>query len=250
LSLERRRAARLLRAASVPSTRRLFRRWDAPLAGSWIMTSAPTPAALPSPIASTTSTRIAAPWLSVFPSTRPPLPLMPSPSGGIRKVPDTTAARARFSFSPTGAVATVVAVMPGKPNSSFNWLTRFLWLSRSLTTPPAPPNGTLSNIVSSLPSRETGPVNPWIPTRRFSTTFAPPGRKLAGHRLLGSSLLPLRRQAHPRTTRCSALEASRDTARVELHHQAATVKLFCAGPKRWKVQHIQKRAPPEPSSVR
>jgi hypothetical protein len=67
------------------------------------------------------------PWSLAFPMTLPPLPLMPSLIGGTRKVPLAIPVPASCSFWRILTVATVAAVMPGKPNSSPNWPTPLPW---------------------------------------------------------------------------------------------------------------------------
>jgi hypothetical protein len=71
---------------------------------------------------------IAVPSSLAFPMTLPPLPLMPSLIGGTRKVPLAIPVPANCSFWLIPAVATVAAVMPGKPSSSPNWPTPLPWL--------------------------------------------------------------------------------------------------------------------------
>jgi hypothetical protein len=81
------------------------------------------------------------------------------PTGGSRKVPSAIPAPTGFSFWPIPAAATAIVVMPGKPSFSPNWPTPSPWPSLSPTIQLALPNGTPSNIVSSLRSRGTGLVN-------------------------------------------------------------------------------------------
>ena len=69
--------------------------------------------------------KIAVPPSLAFPMTLPPLPLMPSLTGGTRKVPLAIPVPASCSFWLIPAAATVAAVMPGKPNSSPNWPTPY-----------------------------------------------------------------------------------------------------------------------------
>src|SRR6266849_3777980 len=72
--------------------------------------------------------KIAGLWWSAFPTTLPPLPLMPSLIGGTRKVPPATSVPANCSFWPIPAAPTVAAVTPGKPSSRLNWPTPLAWL--------------------------------------------------------------------------------------------------------------------------
>ena len=104
---------------------------------------------------------------------------MPLPTGGSRKVLDGTPARVRFSFWPTPAAAIVIAATPGRRSFSPNWPTLLPWLLPSPTIQPELPNGTRSNIVSSLRCRGTGLGNRWTPIKRSSTTPVPPQPKPA-----------------------------------------------------------------------
>ncbi len=131
------------------------------------------------PMAFTTSPRIAALSSSGFPTTLPPLPLMASPIGGSRKAPIAMPARANFSYWPTPATATAIAVMPGKLSFSPNWPTPSTWPSPWPTIRSELPNVTRSNIASSRRFRETGLANRSTPTRRFSTIPEPPKPKPA-----------------------------------------------------------------------
>jgi len=91
-----------------------------PRVASMITTSAPIPSGSPSPMEFMMFWKIAALWWSAFPTIPPPLPLMPSPIGGTRKVLPAIVVPANCSFLLTPAAATVAAVIPGKPNSSPN----------------------------------------------------------------------------------------------------------------------------------
>ncbi len=73
-------------------------------------------------------------------TTRPPLPLMPSPIGGSRKAHVAMPARANFSFSPTPAAVTAIAATPGRPSFNLNWPTLSTWRSPWPTIPPELPN--------------------------------------------------------------------------------------------------------------
>jgi hypothetical protein len=172
--------------------------------------------------------KIAVPPSLAFPMTLPPLPLMPSLTGGTRKVPLAIPVPASCSFWLIPAAATVAAVMPGKPNSSPNWPTPY---ALAVTVAHYPTGASKRNPIEHRLFSEVS--RNWadepLDSHQKILNYARTIQTQTGLQVTAYSRPPtlsLLSQTHTLSIGFTSIAAPRNSPRAELHYQASTVNSF------------------------